>query len=215
MAVYCIGDIRADITADIRGGGFADVVTDLGGTGANVAMLIAKFGLHTVMLGTVADDPTGRFLLGQLRDSDVDTSCIRVTEAGFFPTLVITENGTVTGAAPWILPDTRYDTIGDIDYSCAAPAAGDIVHTTGACIESDPGASDALLTFLEKAKKSGALISFDINSREHYFGASPERISILETIASMSDILTGSYDEFRLLAGDRTFTDAFSDSVAP
>ena len=153
MSVICIGDIRADISAHRREGRTI-VQTDVGGTGANVALLIAKYGLPVTMLGTVSSGPDGRFLLGQLQDNGVDTSRIRITENGCFNTLLVTEDGREFLSHPWVIPGVRYDQIGDIGFDLADPEPGDIVHTTGAFIENDPAGSRALIEFLCRSKRT-------------------------------------------------------------
>ncbi len=198
MSVICIGDIRADISAHRREGRTV-VETDVGGTGANVALLIAKYGLPVLMLGTVSSGADGRFLLGQLQKNGVDTSRIRITENGCFNTLLVTEDGKEFLSHPWMIPGVRYDQIGDIGFDLADPGTGDIVHTTGAFIENDPAGSRALIEFLRRSKENGAVISFDINARDLFFGRSEARLDVLRRCADLADLLTGSKQEFALL----------------
>lgn len=201
MSVYCIGDIRADITMDATGSGAPAVTTDLGGTGGNVALLLAKYGLDVKLVGTVAGDNVGRYLLNGYRSYGVDMEYVRVTENGFFNTLLTTKDGEEIGSAIWLLPGVTYDGIRDIDFSRVSPGKGDIVHTTGACMENDLQGNRMLADFLTAAKKAGAVVSFDINAREQFFGTAPDRIEVLRACAGIADIVTGSKTEFDLIGG--------------
>ena len=201
MSVYCIGDIRADITMDVTGSGAPVVTTDLGGTGGNVALLLAKYGLDVKLVGTVAGDNVGRYLLSGYLACGVDMEYVRVTENGFFNTLLTTKNGEEIGSAIWLLPGVTYDGIRDIDFSRLSVGVGDIVHTTGACMENDLQGNRMLADFLTAAKKAGAVVSFDINAREQFFGTAPDRIEVLRACAGIADIVTGSKTEFDLIGG--------------
>ena len=210
MSVICVGDIRADISAHLRKGKTV-VETDLGGTGANVALLIAKYGLPVTMLGTVSSGPEGRFLLDRLKESGVDTSKVLITENGCFNTLLVTKDGQEVLSYPWMLPGTRYDDIGDIGFGLIHPGKGDIVHATGAFIENDAEGNGKLISFLERSKENGAEISFDINARELFFGSAEPRLDVLRRCAELADLLTGSRHEFALLWGTEDPEQCLSD----
>ena len=199
MSVYCIGDIRADITADIVDCGPPVVTTDLGGTGGNVALMLAKYGLDVKIVSTVADDNVGRHLLKGYSAAGVDMSYVRITENGFFNTLLTTRHGEELCSAIWTLPGVQYDGVRDIDFSRVPVKPSDIVHTTGACMENDTEGNRMLVDFLRSSKENGALISFDINARERFFGTAPDRIAALKECADLADILTGSKTEFGLI----------------
>ena len=115
--------------------------------------------------------------------------------------LLALDGGNLLGYSIMEIPNTRFDTLGDIDFDAVSPASGDYVHTSSGFIENYPTENRKLINFLRKAKDNGAVISFDLNLRINEFGDAPDRMNDIREIVMLSDIVFGAFDEFESLSG--------------
>jgi len=88
MKVVAIGDVNVDLILPLRlpRVGKQVVVGDFqmhgGGCAANFALACAKLGARSKLVGRVADDVFGKFVLGELRRQGVDVRDVVVSEGG-------------------------------------------------------------------------------------------------------------------------------------
>src|SRR5437763_6531863 len=85
--VLVVGSTNADlfVSVDRRPGSGETVLggdTEVlpGGKGANTAVAAGRLGAEVALVGAVGDDSYGRLLLDSLRDADVDTELLRISE---------------------------------------------------------------------------------------------------------------------------------------
>ena len=85
--VLVVGSANADlfVSVDRRPGSGETVLggdTEVlpGGKGANTAVAAGRLGAEVALVGAVGDDSYGRLLLDSLRDADVDTELLRISE---------------------------------------------------------------------------------------------------------------------------------------
>ena len=92
---------------------------------------------------------------------------------------------------------------GDFDLETIFDKDGvQILHLSGLIAALSESTSAACLNVAEKAKKSGALISFDLNYRASFWKGREKELSVLfAKIASISDILIGNEEDFQLCLG--------------
>ncbi len=81
--VYCIGELLIDFVAEKQGSDLSKATQftkKAGGAPANVACAIAKLGGNGIFIGSVGNDPFGKFLLDTLKNEGVDISLAQLSE---------------------------------------------------------------------------------------------------------------------------------------
>lgn len=81
--VYCIGEVLIDFVAEQQGSDLSKAnhfTKKAGGAPANVACAISKLGGNGIFIGSVGDDPFGKFLLETLKNEGVDVSLTQLSE---------------------------------------------------------------------------------------------------------------------------------------
>ena len=208
MAIYCIGDIRADVFINLKDYVVSTNNVSLGGTVANFSVVSRKLGQDIKLVGTAANDAVGDFLTEELSSFGIDVSYVTRTRAGMNSILMAINNGHLLGYRMMEVPRVRYDGLGDIDFSVINPVEGDVVNTSGGCIPEDDDGTADLVTFVKRAKACGACISFDLNMRMNDFGTSEKRMGFIREIADAADFLFGAKDEFEALADEKNYETA-------
>ena len=81
--VYCIGEVLIDFVAEQQGSDLSKAnhfTKKAGGAPANVACAISKLGGNGIFIGSVGNDPFGRFLLETLKNEGVDVSLTQLSD---------------------------------------------------------------------------------------------------------------------------------------
>ncbi|NVN17227.1 carbohydrate kinase [Muricauda sp. HICW] len=81
--VYCIGEVLIDFVAEQQGSDLSKAnhfTKKAGGAPANVACAISKLGGNGIFIGSVGDDPFGKFLLETLKNEGVDVSLTQLSD---------------------------------------------------------------------------------------------------------------------------------------
>lgn len=165
--VLVVGELNADVVVagDDLTPAFGEVerLVDrtsltLGASGAIFACAAARLGLSVAYVGRVGDDPVGRFVLGALRDGDVDIDACRIDEdlpTGI--TVVLAQPGdrailTALGTTAALTAD---------DVPAGALEAARHVHVASYYLQRglQPGVPD----LFARARSSGATTSLDTN----------------------------------------------------
>ena len=157
--VVVLGDVMADVLVSLSGPVApgsdtpARIAHRGGGSGANVAVWLARAGARAVLLGRVGDDAAGRGALAELREEAVEA---RVAVDAQRPT------GT---CVVLVDPDGERSMLPDRGANAAlapAPLPADAahVHVAGYSLL-DPGARPAALAALAEARRLGCPASVD------------------------------------------------------
>ena len=170
MKVLCIGEALIDMICTDRGSRLADgqnFLKKAGGAPANVAAAIAALGGHVDMAAKVGKDPFGQHLIDLMSEMGVNTKWV-----------IQDPNAFTTFAFVSLMEDGERDFFfnrGADGQLSMADLAGlnlheyNIVHF-GSATGFLPGPLQATyIDLLNKAKKAGALISFDPNYRHLLF----------------------------------------------
>jgi len=81
--VYCIGEVLIDFVAERQGSDLSKAnqfTKKAGGAPANVACAISKLGGNGIFIGSVGNDPFGKFLLKTLKNEGVDVSLTQLSD---------------------------------------------------------------------------------------------------------------------------------------
>ena len=205
--VICFGEALIDMLSNRMGGETTSVDETFtkfaGGAPANVSVALAKLGGNSFFCGMLGRDPFGNFLYESLQTNNVKTDYVLFTEH-----------------AKTALAFVSLDEFGERTFSFYRPPAADLCfrsedfkdkwfeQTTifhfcsNSLTEND--ILEATKTGIALAKKSKALISFDVNLRTNLWH---EKTDILHTIWSMIvdiDVLKVSKEELLFLCGAST-----------
>ena len=197
MSILCIGEMLIDFTPV---SGMKNTYTaNPGGAPANVAVSVARNGIRSGFLGKLGNDDFGRLLIDTLKKDNVEIlqpqlSNDATTTLAF---VSLDENGdrSFTFArkpgADMLLSTTDVE---NIDF-----ASWNIVHA-GSVSQSGAPERDAVLLALDKAKKAGKLVSFDINFRDKIWSFDECKKEVLKVFPYV-DLLKISEEELDFVGG--------------
>ena len=199
MDIVTIGEVLIDLTQTGRDErGIPQFAANPGGAPANLAVAAAKLGAQTTFIGKVGEDAFGRYLTEVLQENNVDTRYM-VTDADHPTTMAV----------------VSVDASGERDFSFYRSANADvmlrkedipeealnaakIVHFGSVSLTADP-ARTATLDAAARAKKLGAIITYDPNYRANLWHSEEEAIAQMKAPLPLVDILKVSDEELPLL----------------
>jgi len=166
----------------------------------NLAVAAARLGAQTTFIGKVGEDAFGRYLTEVLQENKVATRYM-VTDADHPTTMAV----------------VSVDASGERDFSFYRSANADvmlckedipeealkaakIVHFGSVSLTADP-ARTATLDAAARAKKLGAIITYDPNYRANLWHSEEEAIAQMKAPLPLVDILKVSDEELPLLTG--------------
>jgi 2-dehydro-3-deoxygluconokinase len=178
----------------------------IGGAESNVAIGLARLGVPTSWLGRIGDDSLGERVAREIRGDGVDVRAVVDPDAA--TGLMVKER---PSAASTAVHYYRAGSAGsrlrpdDLPEGWVEDAA--LLHITGITPLLSSTARDALHAAIDRARASGAVVSFDINYRSAL--ASPAIAGpVLRELAERSDIVFGGEEEFAILYPGASVADA-------
>ncbi|HET6725811.1 MAG TPA: carbohydrate kinase [Gammaproteobacteria bacterium] len=162
--IVCFGEALIDFHAETLAEGPPRFVQYAGGAPANVAVAVARLGGRAAYVGMLGRDMFADFLLREFEEAGVDTHYI-----------------VRTGEANTGLAFVALDEDGERRFSFYRPPAADLLfrpaHFDVACFDSlavfhacsnsltEAAIADTTLDGMQRARRAGALVSFDMNLR--------------------------------------------------
>lgn len=201
--IFCIGEILADITADVRADGTRRETFCAGGAPFNVACDIRALGGKAGFFGSTGSDKTGEMLKQEAERCGFDALFLRTSGRATMLAYVEISAG---GERSFTF---RADGTSDDDLSFDdavkfltenVAGSGDIVHFGSLMLRSDSGRKFAAEA-AEFARSRGALISFDVNLRQGLYSSASDALSASEILLDVSDIIKLSEEEAALITG--------------
>ncbi len=179
----------------------AEFRSGLGGSAANTAAGICRFGGKADLVTCVSDDSIGRYCTNQLDHYGVGRTHVRPVGGEFRNSLAVyesrvAEHQTViyrNGAADF---EMSIEDVEALDYS----AYGALI-TAGTVFAAEPSRSAAFRAF-ELARAAGLPIIFDIDYRPYSWPSPQVAEEVLSKAGSLSDMVVGNDEEFGFMAGD-------------
>ena len=173
----------------------------LGGSAANTAAGICRFGGKADLVTCVSDDSVGRYCTNQLDHYGVGRKHVRPVGREFRNSLAVyesrvEEHQTViyrNGAADF---EMNIEDVLALDYT----AYGALI-TAGTVFAAEPSRSAAFRAF-ELARAAGLPIIFDIDYRPYSWPSPQVAEEVLSKAGSLSDMIVGNDEEFGFMAGD-------------
>ena len=177
----------------------------------NVLNVTATLGLETkVLTKFVADNPIAQYIKGELRKRNIKYEGIEEKADG--PWGVRHQINIADAGFGVRGPRVYNDRAGEVGRTIKAEdydldrifseEGSRIFHISGLIASMSEDTSKACLKIIEKAKKSGTLVSFDLNYRESFWkGRERELATVFHEIAKNADILIGNEEEFQIALG--------------
>ena len=174
--------------------------SDLGGSAANTAAGICKFGGKADLVTRVSDDSVGRFCINRLKHYDVGVQHVTPIGGEFRNSLAVYESRVIehqtviyrNGAADF---EMSQEDVSAVDYN----AYGALI-TAGTVFAAEPSRSATFHAF-EKARAANLPIIFDIDYRPYSWPSPEVAADVLSRAGALSDMIVGNDEEFGFMAG--------------
>ena len=208
-SVYAIGEALIDFIPGEKGVGLLDVETfykRAGGAPANVASVVAKLGGRSFFVGQVGADAFGAFLERELVKVGVNTQYLYKTTK-----------------ANTALAFVSLKADGDRDFSFyrnpsadlllepeqvlpIEVTAGDVLHFCSVDLVDYP-VKQAHRALIEKFKRHGGIVSFDVNLRLNLWESEEACIQTVREFLPVADVLKFSEEEVLLVSGKTNYAE--------
>jgi 2-dehydro-3-deoxygluconokinase len=186
-----------------------------GGGEYNVARGLRRcFGLRTAVVTALADNPVGRLIEDLMLQGGVDLSYLRFipydgvgrevrnglnfTERGFGPRGAVGCSDRGHTAAARLEP-------GDIDWAGLFERDGvRVLHTGGVFTALSPTTPEVARAAIEAARRSGTLVTYDLNYRDSLWrsiGGRERAREVNRSLVSQVDVLFGNEEDFSAALG--------------
>lgn len=198
-----IGRVGMDLCPDPAGKAIEDaetMVVGMGGSSANIAAGLVKFGMEAALVTRVSDDAVGRYCVNQLRHYGVDASHVKPIAGEFRNSLAVYEtrledhNSVIyrNGAADFQMSIADVEAV---DYS----QYGALI-TAGTVFAAEPSRAAAFRGF-ELAKAAGLPVIFDVDYRPYSWPSAQVAAEVLSRAGALSDVIVANDEEFGFMAG--------------
>lgn len=198
-----LGRAGMDISPEPAGTSIAEagqMVADLGGSAANIAVALCRYQLPASLLTVVSQDAVGQFCLAQLKQYGVGTEYVFTVDGEYRTSLAVTESRLLdhqtviyrNGAADFQLSRAHIDQVDWTSYRGLV--------LTGTAF-SDQEARDHAFYCVDRAKKAGLTIILDIDYRPYSWQGHKEAGEILSSLALLCDVVIGNDEEFAVMSG--------------
>ena len=195
MDILTIGEVLIDLTQTGKDEkGIPQFAANPGGAPANLAVAAARLGAQTAFIGKVGADAFGRYLKEVLEENKVDVSGMAVDAD--HPTTMAVVSVDATGERDFsFYRSANADVmLSKEDISDEALKAAKIVHFGSVSLTADPSRT-ATLDAAARAKKLGAVITYDPNYRANLWKNKEDAIAQMKAPLPLVDILKVSDEE--------------------
>lgn len=201
MAILCIGEMLIDFIGE--GFGTIDKVKsfkkEAGGCVANVATVASKLGHKSYLLTSLGKDGFGDFLKKTLEKEKVDTKYVSQKAETFTPLAFVSRDEDGDRSFSFYFKNSSALNISEEDIEKVDLDEIDVIHFASIAIQGTSKNSHKLL--IEKAKKKGILISFDVNLRFNLWENKQEYYETIRDFLQYVDILKISDNELEFVTG--------------
>ena len=198
-----IGRVGMDLSPDPAGEAIEEatsMVVGMGGSSANIAAGLVKFGMQAALVTRVSDDAVGRYCVNQLRHYGVDATHVRPIAGEFRNSLALYEsrvqehNSVIyrNGAADFQM---SIEDVEAVDYS----QYGALI-TAGTVFAAEPSRAAAFRAF-ELARAAGLPVIFDVDYRPYSWPSPQVAEEVLSRAGALSDVIVANDEEFGFMAG--------------
>ncbi|MGC3939057.1 5-dehydro-2-deoxygluconokinase [Roseobacter sp. EG26] len=198
-----VGRVGMDFFPDPPGTSTPDaqvMKVGMGGSSANIAAGLCKFGCQAALVTSVSDDAVGWYCEGQLDHYGVDRRHVKRVTGEYRTSLAVYETR-IEDHQSVIYRNNAADfqmTVADVeavDYT----RFGALI-TAGTVFAAEPSRAAAFRAF-ELARAAGLPIIFDVDYRPYSWPSPQVAEEVLSRAGEMADIIVGNDEEFGFMAG--------------
>lgn len=191
-SIYAIGETVYDII--FRHG--QPVAAKPGGSKLNSAVSLGRCGLNVEMITEIGDDAVGKLIMDFLAENGVSTSFLHPVKGFKTPVSLafLDDHGNAAYSFYKNYPAER------LAFHWPKAVKGDVV-LFGSFYSLEPAVFKKLLSYLQQARSTGALLIYDPNIRKNHLEVVRQRLNHVEQFISLSHIVRGSDEDFDNLFG--------------
>jgi fructokinase len=180
-----------------------------GGAPANTAVAIAKLGGDARFAGQVGKDRFGDFLISALKSYGVDTSLVKQHDSASTALAFVFLDDRGERSFEFFRDQTADMLLSPFDVKDQWFMNSNIFHFCSNTL-TETALAETTLVAIEKAKKQGNLVSFDINLRHNLWQAGQADSEIVKSCFKFVDLIKVSREELDYLEpqGEMTFVKA-------
>ena len=198
-----IGRVGMDLSPDPAGTRTRDassMMVAMGGSSANIAAGLVKFGCKAALVTKVSDDAVGWYCLNQLDHYGVDRTHVHAISGECRTSLAVYETR-VEEHQSVIYRNNAADFQMDIaDVEAVDYSQYGALITAGTVFAAEPSRAATFRAF-ELARAAGLPIIFDVDYRPYSWPSAEVAADVLSRAGSMADVIVGNDEEFGFMAG--------------
>ncbi|MEM1077036.1 MAG: 5-dehydro-2-deoxygluconokinase [Pseudomonadota bacterium] len=198
-----IGRVGMDLSPEPPGTGIeqsTSMMVAMGGSSANIAAGLVKFGAEAALVTRVSDDAVGRYCVAQLGAYGVDAAHVKPIAGEFRNSLALYEtrvedhNSVIyrNGAADFQMSIADVEAVDYRQYGA--------LITAGTVFAAEPSRSAAFRAF-ELARAAGLPVIFDVDYRPYSWPSPAVAEEVLSRAGALSDVIVANDEEFGFMAG--------------
>lgn len=172
----------------------------MGGSSANIAAGLGKFGCKTALVTCVSDDAVGWYCLNQLDHYGVDRTHVRKVTGEARTSLAIYESRVENHQSVMYRNNAADFQMSVADVEAVDYSRFGALITAGTVFAAEPSRSAAFRAF-ELARDAGLPIIFDIDYRPYSWPSPEVAAEVLSRAGTLSDVIVGNDEEFGFMAG--------------
>ena len=176
-----------------------------GGTAANTAVALSKLGINTSFIGTVGEDPYGKYIIKDFEENGVDAEgLISESELNTVGVFAFIDEFGERYLWGWPRVNQSFKELDINKVSMEKIRSAEWIHSSGMCLAYDTSARSTILEIFKEAYMAGVPTSFDLNLRVDNGVLDVEYERAVRSIIKYTTYLLGSgTDEFLWLGTDR------------
>ncbi|MEM7296431.1 MAG: 5-dehydro-2-deoxygluconokinase [Pseudomonadota bacterium] len=178
----------------------AEMMVAMGGSSANIAAGLVKFGLRADLITCVSDDAVGRYCLRQLDAYGVGRTHIRTIRGEERTSLAVYETRVEDHQSVIYRNNAADFQMNIADVEAVDYTAFTALITAGTVFAAEPSRAAAFRAF-EIAKAAGLPIIFDIDYRPYSWPSPEVAEKVLSAAGTMANVIVGNDEEFGFMAG--------------
>ena len=199
--IVSLGEILIDLTqCGINAQGIVQLAANPGGAPANMVVAAARLGCRTAFIGKVGRDAFGDSLRKTLQENGVDTTAMQVDPVQPTTLAVVTLDATGERSFSFYRNPGADTMLRAEEVPQAILEGTKFFHFGSVSLTADPERT-ATLDAVHRAKKAGALITFDPNYRANLWPDAKTAVAQIQAALPLADILKVSDEEMTLLTG--------------
>lgn len=198
-----IGRVGMDLSPDPAGTRTRDatsMMVAMGGSSANIAAGLVKFGCRATLVTRVSDDAVGWYCLNQLDHYGVDRSHVKTVTGEYRTSLAVYENRIEEHQSVIYRNNAADFQMSPADVEAVDYARYGALITAGTVFAAEPSRSAAFRAF-ELARAAGLPIIFDVDYRPYSWPSPAVAEEVLSRAGSLADVIVGNDEEFGFMAG--------------